>query len=107
MKAGYTVYWGKVGFSVRIEWKGKMVTIFDAYPTNVGILKQKWVEEYDLPKEPYQSYREELMASPIIGSAIATGRRYINYEDLSEDEVRLLLVATDKLLRGIKKEERS
>jgi hypothetical protein len=107
MKAGYTVYWGKVGFSVRITWKGKMVTIFDAYPTNAGILKEKWVEEYDLPKKPYQTYREELMASPIIGSALATGRRYINYENLSEDEVRLLLATTDKLLRAIQKEARS
>jgi len=107
MKAGYTVYWGKVGFSVRIKWNGKMVTIFDAYPTNAGILKEKWVEEYDLPKKPYQTYREELMASPIIGSALATGRRYINYENLSEDDVVLLLTTTDKLLQSIQKEARS
>jgi hypothetical protein len=107
MKAGYTVYWGKVGFSVRLRWKRKMVTIFDAYPTNAGILKNKWVEEYDLPKKPYETYREELMASSVIGSALATGKRYINYEDMSQDEVRLLLTSTDKLLSAIQKEASS
>jgi hypothetical protein len=101
MRAGYTIYWGKVGFSVRIKWKEKMVTIFDAYPSYAGILQKKWVEEYDLPREPYEAYRGELMASPVISSALATGRRYLNYQDMSEDDVRLLLTSTDKLLSAV------
>jgi len=97
MKAGYTIYWGKVGFSLRILWKGKMVTIFDAYPNNTSIiLTEKWARQYELPEDIYQSYRDELMKSTILGSAIAEGRKYWNYEDMTADDAVLILHSTDK-----------
>jgi len=101
MKAGYIVYWGKVGFSVRIPWKGRARTVFDAYPTTASILQTRWAKEFDLPSEPYNAYRAELMTSPAISSAFAAGKRYLNFENMSEDEVALLLASTDKLMRGI------
>jgi hypothetical protein len=39
--SGYIIYWGLVGFSCRINWNGKEITIFDAYPTYASIFYGK------------------------------------------------------------------
>ena len=101
VKAGYIVYWGKVGFSVRISWKGKTRTIIDAYPNMTSIFQQKWVNEFDLQTEPYEKYKTQVMTSPVIGNAFAAGRRYVFYENLPQDDVVLLLRATDEFMREV------
>lgn len=98
MKAGYTIYWGKVGLSLRIPWKGKLTTMFDAYPTILGILPEKWARLYDLPTETYKRYKDELMRSPTVGSLIAAGRKYPEYQNLTGEDVALILDSTDKLV---------
>jgi hypothetical protein len=103
MKEGYMVYWGVKGFSLRIPWGGKKrwITVFDAYPEFAGVLTEKWAREYDLPKDPYSKYRKSLMESPAITSRIASGRRYIPYEMMSDSDPKLLLDATDTFLHAL------
>lgn len=104
MKAGYTIYWGKVGFSLRTPWKGQMLTVFDAYPSVLSIiLTEKWAHRFKLPEEIYQGYRDELMKSPTLGSIVAAGRKYANYEDLSADDVALILQSTDRFVSELHK----
>ena len=99
---GYTLYWGKVGFSLRIPWKSKMITIFDAYPNNASIiLTEKWARQYELPAETYNKYKEELMKSQIVGSAVAAGRKYLNYDDMTADDVMLILHSTDQFVNEL------
>lgn len=100
IKAGYTVYWGIVGFSLRIPWKGKLVTIFDAYPEYASIFQDKRIKQDNLTNEEYQEYRNELMECSTIASAFAAGRRYIRYEQISQEELGLLLESTDKLAKA-------
>jgi len=108
MKAGYIIYWGKVGFSLRIPWKGKITTIFDAYPNNTSIiLTEKWARQYELPERTYQKYKDELMKSPVVGSAVVAGRKYLNYEDMTADDVVLILHSTDKLVNELYQMSRS
>lgn len=99
INSGYTVYWGKVGFSLRLTWKGKIRTIFEAYPKYVGITQEKRARESELPAEIYRVYKEELMNVPVFASTFASGRghvKYVNYENIKIDDLRLLLNATDK-----------
>ncbi|MFC1939926.1 hypothetical protein ACFLXO_04495 [Chloroflexota bacterium] len=108
MKAGYTIYWGKVGFSLRVLWKGKMVTIYDAYPNNTSIiLTEKWARQYELPEDAYQSYRDELMESTLLGNAVVAGRKYWNYEDMTADDIVLILHSTDKFVAELYKRSSS
>jgi hypothetical protein len=100
IKAGYTVYWGKVGFSLRIPWKGKLVTVFDAYPEYASILQEKRVKYNDLTNEEYQSYRNELMECPALAIVFSSGKTYIRYEQISQEELRLLLESTDKVVKA-------
>jgi hypothetical protein len=103
MKEGYMVYWGVKGFSLRIHWGGekRWITVFDAYPEFAGALTEKWAREYDLPKDLYSKYRRSLMESPAITSRIASGKRYIPYEMMSDSGPKLLLDATDTLLHAL------
>lgn len=98
---GYTVYWGQVGFSLRVPIEGKLTTIFEAYPTNTSITSDKWAKKYNFPGKSYDKYRIELMKSSVLGSAIAAGRRYLEYSDLNADDIMLLLSSTDKFATDI------
>lgn len=98
IQAGYTIYWGQVGFSLRIPWKGKLTTMFDAYPTILGIMPEKWARQYNLPTETYKRYKDELMRSSTVGSLIAAGRKYPEYQNLTGEDVALILDSTDKLV---------
>lgn len=99
--AGYIVTWGKVGITLRIPWKGKRVNVFEAYPEyGASIIQEKRIRQDDLTMDEYQEYRKKLMESPTMASAFAAGRRYIKYDQMSEEEWRLLLDATDKLTKA-------
>ena len=97
----YMIYWGKVGFSLRIPLKGKLITVFDAYPYSLGLFTEKLTRQYGLPIEIFEEYKNELMKSPIVGSLITSGRRYPNYTDMAPDDVILILQSTDKFVRII------
>jgi hypothetical protein len=99
--AGLTVYWGTVGFTLRVPWQGKLRTLLDAYPTNAGILPDKRARRYNLPAKAYNAYKTSLMQSPAMSSAFASGRTYLKYENMSDDDIALLLHATDILARTI------
>ena len=101
MNEGYFVYWGIAGFSLRIDWKGKKATIFDAYPEFANCLRQKKAEKLGLPEGPYHKYRSALMASPAISSRISAGRTVVYYEDMSDADIQLLLKCTDNLLHAV------
>ena len=101
MRDGYTVYWGTVGFSLRINWNGKKTTMFDAYPGNAGFLKEKKAQDLGLPEGPYNKYRDALMASPAISSTIASGKTYVSYDEMSDTDIQLLLSSTDMLVHAV------
>lgn len=101
IKEGYTVYWGSVGFSLRIIWNGKKTTLFDAYPGFASFLKEKKAQDLGLPQDSYNTYRAALMESPAVSSSIASGRTYISYDRMSNNDIELLLRSTDTLVRSV------
>ena len=103
MQAGYIIYWGKVGFSLRINWNKKLRTLFDAYPDMASIIQEKYAKEFILPLEDYRAYKQSLMQSPLISSTFASGRRYVYFDKVSKDDVLLLLSVTDNFVKTISK----
>jgi len=99
------VYWGTVGFSLRVYWKTKRETIFDAYPTYASIFQDKRVEKMALPKEAHQQYKERLMQSPTISQKFIEGKRYIKYDEMSDEDVILLLQCSNDFARTIQSVE--
>ena len=43
------------------------------------------------------------MKSPVLGSTVTAGKKYLNYEDISEDDVMLILDSTDKFVSELYK----
>lgn len=86
---------------MRIPWKGKLNTIFDAYPTYASIFQEKRAQQNEIPRDIYSKYRGELTKSQILGSALAAGRTYLNYADMLSDDIRLWLNSTDMLAKDL------
>ena len=103
----YTVNWGKVGFSLRYAPQDKLMTLFDAYPTYLGIITEKWEERIHLPLDAYHTYRESLAEIPVVQRTFSRGRQYVDYSDLSPEEVRQILEATDRLAEAWVKSSRT
>jgi len=101
MASEHTIYWGQVGFSLRLNWKGKLTTIFEAYPDNASIFTSKLVNKYFLPESPFDRYKASLIESEIFGSEFAKGKRYIRYDRMNEGDIELLLDETDKLIDAL------
>lgn len=101
IKNGYTVYWGTVGFSLRLSWKNKLRTVFEAYPDYMSIYQEKRLTKDELPKELHGEYKTQLMNSSTIGSAVTNHRRYIYFKDVSKDDVRFLLKVTNDWAKSI------
>lgn len=100
MAGSHTVYWGKIGFSLRHhgqDKKKKRYTFFDAYPTYISVVKEEWVAEREIPQEIYREYREAVSNIPEVQQTFSRGGRYVYYAKLTIDETRVLLEATDHL----------
>ena len=61
-------------------------------------MPERWVQQYDLPEDTYKKYKDELMKSPIFRSVLVSGRVYVSYESMAEDDIVLLLDTTAKLV---------
>ena len=101
---GHTVYWGTVGFSLRVLMHGKLKTILDAYPDYISIYQEKRLMKDNLPKESHNKYKSELMKSSLLGSAYASNRRYVYYKDIPNEDIELLLKCTDNWAKELSRE---
>lgn len=97
LAAGYNIYWGKVGFSLRIKWKGALISIYYAYPDSTSIITEKMARQYDLPGEIYKKYKNELIKSHILGNLLTIGKMYISYNQMTVEDTIQLLNSTDTL----------
>ena len=100
---GYTLYWGKVGFSLRIKWKGEVISIYYAYPDQTSIITEKLARQYEFPSEIYKKYKDELIKSHVLGNVLTTGKMYIAYNQMMVDDTVLLLSSTDTLASELTK----
>ena len=101
--AGYTLYWGKVGFSLRVKWKGELISIYYAYPDQTSIVTEKLARQYEFPSEIYQKYKNEIMKSHILGNLLTIGKMYIGYNQMTMEDTVLLLSSTDMLASELSK----
>jgi hypothetical protein len=77
---GYIIYWGKLGFSVRLKWKGRIQSICYGYPNFIFIIAEEHVQKWGIPESIYQQYKDELMKSSI--SHLLLQRKRVSYEGI-------------------------
>jgi hypothetical protein len=101
MAGPFTIYWGKVGFSLRYAPQAKLVTIFDAYPDYMSLFMERWLGSWGHPTAAYQAYREAITGIREADQTIVHGGRYMSYARMSVEDVRTILEATDRLARAL------
>jgi hypothetical protein len=98
----FTIYWGKVGFSLRANApNGTLTTILDAYPTYISLFVEKWLPGWGDPVDAYRAYRAAVDTIPEVRRINSQSKRYASYDRLSPDEMRILLDASDKLATAL------
>jgi hypothetical protein len=97
-KGQYVLFWGKVGFSLRIPYRGRLKTIFDAYPIYFSVFRRERAQEWAGSDEAYQDYVKELSTISAVHAVLISGGRYVHYDVVSPDDLETLLRATDVLI---------
>lgn len=99
---GYNIYWGTTGFSVRFFWREKIKSVIDIYPDSIRLLTEKVIKKRNFPLEPYHKYREEIEKISIVRQMFTQGRGSLYYKDISPEEYKIIIKATDRLVRDLK-----
>lgn len=93
----YVIFWGQSGFSPRLLYGKRPKTIVDAYPAFMSLFLEKWLPDWGNPSEPYREYRERLKSIPECQRVFSEGKRYVFYNRLRPEDIRMILEATDHL----------
>jgi hypothetical protein len=106
VESGFKMNWGVSGIGIHGNYKGRKGFILDVYPTEFSMMTEKMVKKKGIPLEPYHRYRETINKVPVVRNLFAQGRRYLKYErDIPLDEFRVLVAATDRLVRDLNEQE--
>ncbi len=92
---GFKIEWGKISMLVKVPWLGKHGGVVEANQTQIGIFNDRFVNQCKYPAELYRNYKEILMQSSVLGTALQQKRAYLNYTDIDKDDVMLILQASD------------
>ncbi len=101
LAAPFILYWGTAGFSLRYAPQGKAITIIDAQPTYISLFKKDWLSQWENPVQAYQEYLEAVNRIPEVRRVNGENRRYVRFDRLTLDDMRLLLEATNRLAREL------
>ena len=97
---------GKVGFSWRIQLGDNKVTILESYPLpndGVSLVRQNDFDKWSKDQTLFQEYLRSLEASPVALNCIRAGNKFLKYDKLTANDLRIILSAALKLAQGLVK----
>lgn len=95
------IYWGKVGFSLRMKSRGN--GIIRAFPREgIGLIKKEDLEQWECSLETYNEYSINIAHIKAVQSAMQRKRRYIPHNSLSPEEMKTIFQATDNFGKVVK-----
>jgi hypothetical protein len=99
------VYWGTIGFSLRIKTVGKLQTILDAYPEwALSLIRKSDSERLSAKPEQYQKYLDAIDSVPDAINLLSGDKKYIKHEALTVDHLMTILDATTIFAESIVKQ---
>lgn len=94
---------GQVGFSVGIELGGKRLPMQYIYDKRIGIISEKAAQYISIPTPLYEKYMADLKQSGLLyDKYIASGKVDVNFSDIDDDTLLLMLDSTIKLAKSYK-----
>jgi hypothetical protein len=100
-KKGLLIYWGVSGFSVRKQLSGKWTTMFDVYPYAISLITLEMSKISQIPSDIYDDYIGRIFTIEEVKSVYSRKKRYIKFNTLDTNEVKLVIEATGKLIDAV------
>ncbi len=97
------VYWGVSGFSYRVEVKGKLETILEAYPEwAVSLIREVDIDRIGTVDIQYQKYLSDLNSVPVALDLLGSNKKYLKHNSISAEDLEVILKATNEFAENIK-----
>lgn len=97
------IYWGTVGFSLRVPIEGKYQTVVDAYPEwAVSLIRESDAEKLGATAIQYQEYYNQLTTVPDAVNILAAGKKYILHENLTAEDLMIVFKAATEFVESIR-----
>lgn len=97
-EAGHTIAWRTKGFSLRINWNGKLSSTFEGQPHNLTLMTENRINRWGFSFEEFLQYKEELgQGSSNLEKLLRNEDTYVNFDTLTTEEIALILKCTDTL----------
>lgn len=94
------IYWGTMGFSLRIVYKGKIHTIIDAYPHwPLALIRDTEAEKIGIPRDLHYKYLKAIREIHSVSMVLSSKKKYIvNPDSITEQELDEAFQATTNLI---------
>jgi len=99
----FYIYWGTVGFSLRVTVQGKLQTIMEAYPEWAALLRQADAEKCGASPELYQKYLGDIDSVPKAISLLSLGKKFITNDSITGEDLMILLKAATDFAEAVTK----
>ena len=98
----FHIYWGTVGFSLRVNVGGKLQTIIDAYPEwAVSLIRESDAEKCGASPQLYQKYVADISNVSKAVNLLGTGKKYLLNDSMTAEDLIKILDATTKFAEGV------
>ena len=99
----FYIYWGTVGFSLRVKVQGKLQTIIDAYPEwAVSLIRESDAERCGASPQQYQKYVKDISNISKAVNLLGIGKKYISNDSMTAEDLMTILNATSKFAEEVK-----
>jgi len=99
----FYIYWGTVGFSLRVKVQGKLQTIIDAYPEwAVSLIRESDAEKCGASPQQYQKYFKDISNVSKAVNLLGIGKKYISNVSMTAEDLMTILNATTKFAEEVK-----
>lgn len=99
----FYIYWGTVGFSLRVTVQGKLQTVVDAYPEwAVSLIREVDAEKCGTSRELYQKYLGDIDSVPKAVSLLSLGKKYVTNDSITGEDLMGILKAATEFAEAVK-----
>lgn len=99
-------YWHKVGFTLKVQVKGKLQIVFEAYPNwGFSLIREQDAEKLGATKEQYHRYSTEIINIPEGSNKLSKNQKFVKHENVTGEQLELILDATTSFAEEIKDEK--
>lgn len=97
------VYWGVSGFSYRVQIKGKLETVLEAYPEwAVSLIREVDMARFGNVDKQYKKYLDDISSVPRAADILRLNKKYIKHDSTSPEDLDVILKVASEFAEHVK-----